>query len=137
MPFTVIDALEACGVPENIVFNGMNHRERLSNDIFDDTFDTCLTMTIEDLDNDLKIFSGLNVNQGQIRFHPRVQRNIRAMLQWAKEELLLGRDPTAIPFPIEESQRFIMCVKEHKAFISKSKTLIEAATPAQFTDKTK
>ena len=74
-------------------------------------------MTIDELDDDLKTFASLNANQGQIRLNPRIQRNLRAFVHWARELLLMGRDPAAVPFPIDRAQDLLLLrAKEYKAF---------------------
>ena len=133
----VINALELCGVPNNMIFNGMNQRQRLAEDIFNNTFNTCQYMTIEELNEDLKTYSSLTVANGQIRLNPRIQRNLRGLVQWAKEKIMMNENPHDEAFPINDVQTYIMHIRANKAFKDKSKTLMDATAPEKLTDKTR
>jgi hypothetical protein len=64
--FTVEQAMIACGVDNDIMFNGVTKTTRLASDIFNDDFQTCIDKTIEELESNFKDYSMLTVNQGQI-----------------------------------------------------------------------
>ena len=91
--YTVHDAMIAAGVNDADNFNGQSSAERLAEDLFDDEFTTCMDKTYVDLDGDFKSFSSLTALQGQIRLVPRVKKRIKAFIQWARDEIRLGRDP--------------------------------------------
>jgi hypothetical protein len=129
---TVTDAMEACGVDHVLLFTDETQAQRLANDIFDDLFTTCLDVTFKELDEHFKTYSDLTAAQGQIRVRPGVRKNIKAFVQWARDELRLGRDPSATPFPIDLVSDLIRRYKTHEKFITDSKTLAEAAKPDSF-----
>ena len=135
--FTVTDAIIACGVDTIVIFDGANRAQRIAADIFDDDFTTCIDKTTEDFDNDLKDYSALTVANGQIRLNPATKRNMRAFIQWCKDCFRLSIDPTTIAFPIADAADLIRRAKTHKAYVDKSKTISDTATPSQFTDKVK
>ena len=64
---TVRQLLTLAGVDDVIQFNGETQAQRLSTDMFDDSFQSCMDKTYEELDSDLKMYSSLTVAQGQIR----------------------------------------------------------------------
>ena len=136
-PLTVEDAMVDCRVGTTIIFNGMNKAERVAADIFDDDFQTCLWKSETELEDDFKSYAALPVQNGQLRLNPRQKKNIRAFLQWTKDEIRLGRDPSATPFPVGDANDLLKRAKAHKAYLDKAKTLTDAATPQQFTDKTR
>ena len=134
---TVVDAMSACGVDHDHLFMDETQAQRLANDIFDDLFTTCLDITYKELDEHFKTYSDLTAAQGQIRVRPGVRKNIKAFVQWTRDELRLGRDPSTTPFPIERVSDLIRRYKTHEKFIADSKTLAEAAKPGKFRETMK
>ena len=134
---TVIDAMIACGVDHDILFMDETQAQRLAADIFGDQFTSCLDVTFKELDEHFKTYSDLTVAQGQIRVRPGTRKNIKAFVQWARDELRLGRDPAASAFPIDLVSDLIRRYKTHEKFLIDSKTLSEAARPEKFKESTK
>jgi Reverse transcriptase (RNA-dependent DNA polymerase) len=134
---TVIDAMAACGVDHVTLFMDETQAQRLAADIFGDQFSSCLDITFKELDEHFKTYSDLTVAQGQIRLRPGTRKNIKAFVQWTRDELCLGRDPAMIPFPIEMVSDLIRRYKTHEKFLTDSKTLSEAAKPDKFKESTK
>ena len=93
--------------------------------------------THEDLDDDLKSYSTLTSANGQIRLGPAQKKNIKAFIQWTRDQFRLGKDPSSTRFPVSQVSEYIKRYKHHEAYIKKSKTITENAKPAQFTDKVK
>ena len=85
--------------------------------------------TFKELDEHFKTYSDHTVAQGQIRVRPGTRKNIKAFVQWTRDQLLLGRDPTTSPFPVELVGDLIRRYKTHEKFLTDSKTLSEAAKP--------
>ena len=135
---TLQDALNACGVPQDgVLFNGATKTERIAHEIFDDEFQTCMDMSFDDFNSECKTLAGLNVNQGQIRLLPAVKRNIRGLIQWTKDKIITGGDPTMELFPVLEAPRYVLRYKTHQNFIDKSKTLSDIAKPEKLKADTK
>jgi hypothetical protein len=134
---TVLDAMVACGVEHDALFMDKTQAQRLANDIFDDRFDSCLDITFKELDDHFKTYSDLTVAQGQIRVRPGTRKNIKAFVQWTRDELRLGREPSSTPFPIALVSDLIRRYKTHQKYIDDSKTLSEAAKPDKFKESTK
>jgi hypothetical protein len=127
---TVVDAMIACGLDHEHLFMDETQAQRFANDIFDDLlFTSCLDIAFKELDKHFKTYSDLTVAQGQIRVRPGTRKNIKAFVQWTRDEIRLNRDPSATPFPIELVSQLICCYKTHEKFIADSKTLSEAAKP--------
>ena len=136
-PFSVTDAMIACGVDNATRSNGSTKAERIALDIFNDDFTTCIDKTIKELESDFSDYSVLSVNQGQIRLGPSTKRNIKAFLKWCKDRFRLNEDPTNIQFPVGDATQILQRYSTHQAFIKKSKSIMETAKPSQFTDKIK
>jgi hypothetical protein len=93
----------ACGVKDEALFGGDTPAQRIAADLFGDDFSTCMDKSYEELNQELKTYSDLTQNQGQIRFMPGTKRLIKAFIQWARDERRLGRDPSTIAFPVENA----------------------------------
>ena len=133
--FTVEDALINCGISDTTGVAAVDRRsnvDRISDEMFDGQFETFKDITYEDLVTDLKTYSELTANEGRIRLTVRQKKNIRALLQWVKDEYRYGRDPSSLQFPVDQVDILIRRNKTHDAFIEKSKDLVKAAEPEKF-----
>jgi hypothetical protein len=128
--FQVIDALIAYGVDDVALFNDQTQAQRIAEDIFDESFSSCMDPTFKELDDYFKTYTEVTVAQGHIRLRPGTRRNIKAFVQWTPDELRLGRDPSLTAFPIGQVSDLIRrYTTPHEKFQADSKTLSEAAKP--------
>jgi hypothetical protein len=74
-PFTLVLAMEACGVNNVLVFNGETPAKRFAEEIFDTDYITCMDKTFEELDADFKTYAELMAAQGQIHINPGTKKN--------------------------------------------------------------
>lgn len=85
------------------VYSCTRHRhkqEHLASDIFSDQLTSCLDATLfKELDEHFETYADLTQAKGQIRIRPGTRKNIKAFVQWTRDELRLGRDLTANHFP--------------------------------------
>ncbi len=58
-------------------------------------------------------------------------------MQWTRDEIRLGRDPSLTPFPVAQVGELIWRYKTHEKFQNDSKTLSEAAKPDKFQESVK
>ena len=130
-------AIASCGVNDVTLWNGQTKAQRIAFDMFDDAYTTCMDKTMEEVDADFKSYAELPLNQGQIRLSPGVKNKIRAFIQWARDQVRLGLDPTTQPYPVAEAANLIRRYKTHLAFTKKSKTMAESAKPDKFTKDSK
>jgi hypothetical protein len=130
--FTVVDALIACGVNNAVLFMEQTQAQRIAGDIFDDTFNSCRDITFKELDEHFKTYFDLSLVQGQICLNPGVRKNIKAFVQWTRDELRLGRDPSDTAFPILQVTDLIRRNHTHEKYKMDSETLAEAAKPEKF-----
>src|SRR5687768_10327824 len=86
-------AMILCGVSNAANGAHGSNATRIASDIFDDEFTSCLNKTFGDLNTDLKSYSNMTVNQGQIRLTPGMKNKIKAFIQWCRDEICLGRNP--------------------------------------------
>ena len=135
--YTVREAMAECGVNDTDLFEEKTQAERLSADLFSDDFHTCMDKTHAELDSDFKTYSDLTQAQGQIRVSPGIKKNIKAFVQWARDEYRLGRDPEFGTFNSTDTLTLMRRYKTHKQFIDKSSDLSDAAKPTKFTTNTK
>ena len=134
---TVLMALIACGVDNDVRFMEQTQAERVAEDVFDNLFATCMDLTFKELDDHFKTYSELTVAQGQIRFRPGTRKSIKAFVQWTRDEIRLGRDPGTTAFPVDRVSDLIRRYKTHEKFVNDSKTLADAAKPDKFKDSAK
>ena len=133
--FTVLDAINQIGIVDQVLFNGNTRAERIATEMFDDNFESCIDKTFKEIDEDLKSWSAMTINNGQIRLTPLQKRNLKAFTQWVKNKLRQGQDPSVEAFPIDDAAKFLSQYKTHEAFISKASTLADSAKPDKFTNK--
>ena len=133
--YTVKEAMTECGVNDTDLFEGKTPAVRMAEDLFSNDFQTCMDKTHEELDSDFKTYSDLTQAQGQIRITPGIKKNIKAFLQWARDEYRLGRNPRYGRFDVNDTQKFMRRYKTHKQFIDKSSDVSDAAKPSKFTTK--
>ena len=136
-PFTVTDAMVLCGVPNATMFNGNTQAQRIAEDVFDDDFQSTMDKTFHELEDDFKSYSTMTVNQGQIRLNPGTKKRIKAFIQFGRDMIRCGIDPTTIAFPVWDTANLIRRYKSHEAFVTKSKTITSTAKPEAFTEKMK
>jgi hypothetical protein len=135
--FNVHDAMVACGIDNVLPYNGLTKAQRIATDVFNDDFQTCMDKTHTDLDGDLKSYVALAANAGRITLGPGPKRNLKAFIQWTRDQIRTDNDPTALPFPVAEAASLIRRYKTHETFVTKSKTLADTAKPKPLDEKMK
>ena len=135
--YTVRDAMVICGLNDTDQFNGMTPAQRFAADIFSNSFVMCLDKTVEEVNNDIKQYATLTQSQGQIRITPGNRQNIQAFIQWSRDMVRTGREPSLIPFPVQSVADLIRKYQSHKAYVEKSKTITEAAKPIKLKESMK
>ncbi|CAJ1963903.1 unnamed protein product [Cylindrotheca closterium] len=96
--FTVHDNMVICGINDATLFQGRTQAERIAYEIFSDDFNTTMDVSIDELNDELKTLAGMTTAQGQIRLMPGIKKNIRAFIQWCRDEFRMGRDPATVHF---------------------------------------
>ena len=110
---------------------GQTQAQRLAENIFDNDFKS----TFKELDDHFKTYSELSAGQGQIRVQVSIRKNIKAYLQWTRDEICLARDQSITPFPVGQVTDLIRRYKTHEKFQSDSKTFAKAAKPVHRLDQ--
>ena len=134
---TVRDAVALCGVNNVAMWGGNTQAQRIATDLFSNDFAAMRDMDYDDLTDDFKSYSNLPVAQGRIRLSPGTKRNIRALIQWSKDQFRRGLDPFLVPFPIATVSVLLRQEKTHLKFVKKAKTIAESAKPGLLTTDTK
>ena len=130
--FAVIEASTACGVNNKALFMDQTQAQRIASDIFDNAFASCMDVTFKELDEHFKTYFDLTAAQGQIRLNPGIRKNIKAFVQWTRDEIRLGREPGDTAFPIDQITDLIRRYHTHEKYKTDSRTLAEAAKPEKF-----
>ena len=53
------------------------------------------------MDNDIKQYTTLTQNQRQIRITHGNRQNIQAFIQWSRDMVRTGREPSLVAFPVQ------------------------------------
>ena len=136
-PFTLAKAMFDCGIADAALFDGDMRASRIATELFGYEFTSRMDKTYVELDNDLKSYSTLTATHGQIRLTPGHKKNIKAFIQWMRDQIRIGIDPITVIFPVANASDVIKRYKHHDAYVKKSKMITETAKPEKFTDKIK
>ena len=136
---TMTTAIEACGVLDNNpnLYEGSTAAERILADIFDDEFETCMDKSFKDLDQDWSTYAALTQSHGQIRLRPATKKNIRALVQWTRDEIRQNRNPSQSLFQVDNAPAILKRYHTHEQWLNKATDKAKTAKPKQFTEKTK
>ncbi|CAJ1956295.1 unnamed protein product [Cylindrotheca closterium] len=115
-------------------FSKDTQAKRIAYEIFLDDFTTTMDSTIDELNKEFKTLAGLTIAQGQIRLMPGIKKNIRAFIQWCRDEICMGRDPTTTPFPVVDAAKLLRRMKTHEQYVYGSKLMSQQALPQDFTN---
>ena len=137
LPFTVANAVFYCGVMEGALFKDNTKSDRMSAELFDDDFLSCMEKTYEEFDEELKSYSNLTVVNGKIRLGPGQKNNTKDFIQWTRDHIPSGINPTLTRFPVVKALDYIKRYKHHEAYIKKSKIITKTAKPGDFMKKVK
>ena len=105
--------------------------------IFEDNFESCKEKMFNEADFDFKTYSDLTQHQLQIKLLPSTKRNIKAFVQWKRDDIRLGLNPLTAGFSVEDTYNLIWHFKTHAIFYERSKNISKAAKPVKFTKETK
>ena len=136
-PYTVRQAMSRCGIDDTMIFNDKTAAHRLASDIFSDSFEICMDKTIDEVKSELKQYSNLTPEQGQIITTPGNVNKIQAFIQWTHDMIRIGLEPSSGPFPVENTAVLLKNYKSHKAYLEKTKTITDAAKPSKFKENMK
>ena len=136
-PLTVANETFICGIDIPTLFQGDSQAERISREVFDDDFVSCIDKTVKELDNCWKLYSTLTSANGQIHLNLRQKNNFKSFIQWTREQYRLGLDTVLTLFPVANVATYINRYKHYEAYINKASTLSDTDKPEQFTDKIK
>ena len=134
-PFTLAYAIFNCGIMDAVLFDSDTKASRIATEIFDNDFTSCMDKTYVELDDDLNSYSTLTAAHGQNRITPGHKKNVKAFIQWTRDQIRLGIDPITVLFPVANASDFNKIYKHHDAYVKKYKTITETAKPENFTDK--
>ncbi len=80
--------------------------QRVAAYIFDNMFMSCMDLAFKVMDAHFITYLDLTVvAQGQIRLRPGRDKNIKAFVQWTRDEMRLGRDSLPYTLPGRTGQQ--------------------------------
>ena len=93
--------------------------------------------TVKELDDNLMSYSTITAANSQIRLNLVHKNNVKAFIQWTRDQYRLGLYPVLILSPVANVSEYIKRYKKHETYNKKSYTLTNTAKPEQTTDKIK
>ena len=136
MANTVEDCMELCGLPLISVFDGETPTEPVAEQIFLNSFETCLSIIIDDVKDAISTFTKLAIAADRIPFQPEIKRRIMAFVQWSRSQLRCGIDPSTIVFPVARIIDLLKELTSCQQFEKRSTLFASQAKPKQFTPET-
>ena len=137
----IVRSLTLCGVENDtggLLWNGETASQRISSDVFNDSFGSCIDITFSELDDHWKTYSSsLTVAEGCIHLRPATKVNIRALVQWTRDMLRTNQDPTSTLFPVASRSDLLNPYNTHKQWLSDASDMAKSARPKNFTEKMK
>ena len=89
-----------CGVNHANILNGLTLDAIFEVGIFTYGFSYGMDKKLEELEGQLKTYSTLTTAQQKIRVMPVANNNIKAITQWAHDDISMVIDPPLIPLPL-------------------------------------
>ena len=127
--FKLTNAMFDCSITDDVLFDGDMKASRISTELFDNEFTSCMDKTYVELDDDLRSYSTLTATYGHIRLTPGHKNKIKAFIHWTRDQIRLGIDTITVRFPVANALEFIKRYNHHDSYIKKSKTIMETAKP--------
>ena len=119
----------ACGVNNVDILLGDTPAFCFATDILGNDFTTCMGKKIVELDSNFNTYSNMTQAQGKIRLQLGIKSNIKAFIQWVRDEKCLGRNPETVAFPLVQAPALLLRYKTHTKFVSSASNLVDAAKP--------
>jgi hypothetical protein len=126
--FTVRDALVlCCGVDDQVMFQGQTAATRLAEGLFSNNFMKCMDKSLKDLKEDFESYSSLSPGTNQV--DPHNQNNIKAFIQWTRDQIRTGTDPSMSPFPVVFAAQLERQLTTHGLYVKQSKDAADTLKP--------
>ena len=127
--FIIPDTAIFSVISDSTMFNCANLAQSISEDNIFDYFVSCMDMSFNLIEYDIKSYSTLTVIQEQIIINQGSQTNINYFSQWYHNDICIGQNPSLQGFPMIEVITLINKNNNHKTNINKSKSVTEAENP--------
>ena len=133
---TVEDCMTACGVPLILVFDGDTPTEQVVEQIFLNWFETCLSITIDDVKEAISAFTMLVVATGKISFQPGIKRKNHVIRTVDSKSVTLWHRSKHYRFPVTKIIDLFQDLTSCQQFEKRSTLIASQVKPKQFTPKT-
>ena len=131
--FTVRDGMIACGISDVLMFQGESQAQRIADGIFSDDFNSVIDINIKELPEDYKAYSSLTATQGKIMVNPGQRNKVKAWIQWCRDKIRMGGDPSTSAFNPADTMVLLNRMKTHELWVKNSPTMAGSTKPQQFT----
>lgn len=113
----------------------MTAAERISADVFGDSWTTFIDITFEELEDHYKTYSSLRKDKGKILIQVSSRVNIKALVQWSRNLLRTGEKPQENTFTLDEKAALLTHIGTYQHWIDNASIMSKAAMPQLFTEK--
>ena len=90
----------------------------------------------EELDREFKHYATLTITNGKIVLNPGIVTRIKSLIQWVRDEIRVGRDPSNMAFPLPLEALYIQRYKTHEKYIKDLSTLSDSTKPKDLSTQT-
>ena len=90
--------------------------------------------TFEEVDSNLKNYLVLTLANGQIRLTPGQKNNLKAFIQWSRDQIRCGLNPEFTPFPVGDAAVYIRRFKTHENYINNLSSMTEQSKLTNLND---
>ena len=131
--FTVRDGMISCGISDVLMFQGESQAQRIADGIFSNDFNSVIDINIKELPEDYKAYSSLTATQGKIMVNPGQRNKVKAWIQWCRDKIRMGGDPSTSAFNPADTMVLLNRMKTHELWVKNSPTMAGSTKPQQFT----
>ena len=103
-------------------FDGKTTVQHFAEDIFDESFDSCMDKTFTDLEADFKSYASMTLAQGQLQFLSGIKNKVKTFIQWSRDQIRMGKDPVSVPFPAHKASMLLRRHNTHKRIVKGAST---------------
>src|SRR5210317_1451190 len=108
----------------------------IASEVFADDFSLVMVKSPTELNDEFNHFANLTIQNGRLSIGPSIRRNVKAFIQWGRDKIRMGRDPTTTPFPVAIAIMLTNRMKMHDDYVAQAKLYSEQSKPRPFTNET-
>src|SRR6056300_1225213 len=108
----------------------------IASEVFADDFSLVMVKSPTELNDEFNHFAKLTIQNGRLSIGPSIRRNVKAFVQWGRDKIWMGRDPSTTPFPVADAIMLTNRMKMHDDYVAQAKLYSEQSKPRPFRNET-